>query len=382
MKKTILLIILAGFQLSSPAQRSKVLSVFQLIETAKFREAKEIIEEAIVHDKTSQWHKTWFARGLLCQTAHEQGVKENDKKKSELYPDQIYVAYDSYEKALSLDVRGRLNDQIAQQYVLLSNDFQKSGLLHYQRKEYRDAFRAFEHALKITNSPVLTVKVDTGLIYNTALAAFESREWDRAIEYLDRLNKNSHSVNTALLLFNAYIANDDTISAEEVLREGIERYNDNEILVLQLVDLLYNVNEAEEAISILDLASARDTSNYIYPFTKGLLHQKLEQYHEAIKAYEQAVKTAPAEIKNYYHIGICYYNIGVEIEENARSIDSRQAFRAEKERSKEAFENAVIWLEKAHARDQDDPDIIVKLYQLYQYLQKGDEKNSLESKIN
>ncbi len=52
----------------SPAQKSKVMASFQLIETGKYEEAKKSIEEAIADKKTEQWPRTWYARGLLCQT--------------------------------------------------------------------------------------------------------------------------------------------------------------------------------------------------------------------------------------------------------------------------------------------------------------------------
>ena len=82
---------------------------FQLIETGKYEEAKKSIEEAIGDKKTEQWHRTWYAKGLLCQTAYREGVDKNDKKKSELYPDQLYLAFDSYQKARSFDKRGKLD---------------------------------------------------------------------------------------------------------------------------------------------------------------------------------------------------------------------------------------------------------------------------------
>lgn len=90
----------------SPLQKGKLISVFHLIEIAQYEEAKKVIEE-MIKDKTYQkWPKTWYARGIICQNAYQEGIKKKDKKKTELYPNQLFVAFESFEKALSLDKRG------------------------------------------------------------------------------------------------------------------------------------------------------------------------------------------------------------------------------------------------------------------------------------
>ena len=383
MKRLFFLIsILFGISLLLPAQKFKVITVFQLIENAKFDEAKKAIEESVIEEKTMNWYKTWYARGLLCQTAYREGIKAKDKKKYELYPDQLNVAFDSYEKALSLDKRERFAAQVAPMYVLLANDFQTTGENHFNYKKYEEALKAFENALKIMESPILTVQTDTNLVYNTALAAYECKNWDKAISYLSILHGYNYSVNASHLLFTAYLEKKDTISAEKVLREGIDNYKDNEDLILLLVNLLYNKDDAERILSILDKAISRDTSNYIFPYTKGLIYQKTEQYQKAIETYQEAIMLAPDELKIYTNLSTCYYNSGVEIEENARNITNNRAFQEEKTKSDAAFDTAVTWLEKAHEKDKENQSVAMKLYHLYKALNMTDKLKSLENQDN
>ena len=103
-------ILLTGVFTGTAAQKSRVLAVFQMIDQGKYEEAREAIELAVWNDKTSRWYRTYYAKGLLCQTAYEEGYPKKDKKKTTLYPDQLYVAYASYEKALDLDNRKKLKD--------------------------------------------------------------------------------------------------------------------------------------------------------------------------------------------------------------------------------------------------------------------------------
>jgi tetratricopeptide (TPR) repeat protein len=374
MRLIFLIIIFFGCSLISHAQRSKVISVFQLIETAKYDEAKKAIEEAITDEKTMEWPKTWYARGLLCQTAYE-------KKKTELYPDQLFVAFDSYEKALSLDSRGRIEAQVAPRYTLLANEFQKVGERSFSSRKYKDALSAFEKALQINRSPILSVQLDTSLVYNTALAAYEAKEWEKATGYLSILHKDNYSPNVSHLLYTVYLEQRDTLSAKRVLMEGINNHKKNEELVLLLVDLLFQTDDSERAIIILDSVSSANPSKYIFPYTKGLVYQKTSKYREAIIAYEEAVNLAPDEIKIYANIGTCYYNIGVEIDENARAIAHNRTFLEEKAKSVAAFESAVEWLEKAFEKEPKNQQIISKLYQLYNALLITDKTESLKNQI-
>lgn len=373
MNRLIIFLLFIGFSSILHAQKSKVISVFQLIETAKYEDAKKAIEEAIIDEKTMEWPRTWYARGFLCQTA-------NDKKKSDLYPDQLYVAFESYEKALELDARGRVEVQLAPLYVLLANDFQKLGEKHFNSKKYKDALKAFEHALQINRSPILTVKIDTNLVYNTALAAYESKDWGKAIGYLSMLHKNNYSTNVTHLLFTGYLENGDTLSAERVILEGIEHYDDKEVLVLLLVDHLF-LRDVDRAVSILDVASASGPDKYIYPYTKGLIYQKTNQYQKAIDAYKEAIDLAQDELKIYKNMGTCYYNIGVEIEENSRAIINNKSFLEEKAKSIVAFESAVNCLEKVYEKDPRDQQVIVKLYELYKVLHITDKLNIMKEQI-
>jgi tetratricopeptide (TPR) repeat protein len=371
MRKSILFISLfIAWSLTLHAQRSKVLGAFQLIENNKFEEAKIAVEEAIQYKKTKDWTKTWYARGLLAQTAYEKGIKEKDKKKYELYPDQLYVAYDSYQKSLKLDKNGRMDSQIAPLFVKLANDFLKISENFYKEKDYKEAFRGFELALKINKSSILSLELDTSLLYNTALAAYQSEEWEKASGYLQQLNEYKYSPNIPQLLHAAFLAQGDTASAENALAEGVVIYAYDKDLVLLYADMLYHKKEFKKAVLVLDSAAVKDSSNAVFFYTKGLLYQKLDQYKKAIKAYEQSVAANPNKVETYSNIAACYYNMAVVIEEKARDISDMNLYHAEKLKSDAARESALEWYEKAYKKDPGNQSIFEQLNKLKQFLGK------------
>jgi tetratricopeptide (TPR) repeat protein len=373
----ILLLSVSTFTVS--AQKSKVLATFQLIETEKYKEAKEAIEEALTEKSTKNWSWTWYARGMLAQKAYEKGMKENDKKKYELYPDQLNVAYESYDKALKLDNRGRLNDQIAPNYVLLANDFKQQAEKNFKRENYDKAANAFENALKINKSKILSVKLDSNLIYNTALSAYLAKDWDKANTYFNALNENNYSPNIPLLLATGHLEKEDTLSAKNVLSNAINRYDENRDLVLLLADLHYKTDDTEEAIALLDSIGNKKPDMYIYPYTKGLIYQKSGDYKPAIEAYEEALKSAPdtSNARIYSHIGSSYYNIGVEIQQNARTIASNRIYQREKEKASAAFKSALKAYEKAYEKNPNNEELSSKLNRLYDLLDIQDKITGL-----
>lgn len=377
----ILTILLLGSALMVQAQKSKVIAVFHLIETSKYGEAKTAIEEAIKDERTWGWPRTWYARGLLCQTAYEEGKKENDKNKVELYPDQLEVALESYRKALSYDRSGRMDEQVAPYLVKLANEFLETGEKHYKNGKYKEALEAYEHAIDINENPVLTMKKDTNLVYNAALAAYRSQDWDKATDYLTMLNEHRYAPNVPLLLSHIHLAQEDSAAAVEALREGVEKYDYHEEVVLELTDMLYQTSEINEAVNVLERALALNPEQHVFPYTTGLVYQKAERYSEAIESYKAALELAPDEGKIYRHIGTCYYNMGVDIRERARSINNINRYRREKARSTESFQSAVTWFEKTLGKEPGNREVMEKLSELYKLLNQSEKFNSMKEQL-
>ena len=368
----------SGCALWKPLQKSQIISVFHLIETAKYNEAKGAVEELINDEESAKWARLWFARGLLSQTAYREGIKKNDKKLTELYPDQLYVAFDSYERAVELDTKGGLEKDLKPNYILLVNDFQQLGEKEFKAGNYPEALKAFEHALCIKDMIETKSEIDTALVFNAALAAYEGRNWEKASEHLGLLDKLKYSPNVTHLLYESRLADGDTLSARKVLEQGISTFEEEQTLVLLLADLLVRLDLQEEAIEVLDGAIERSPENAVFHETKGLIYQKEELYPQAIASYKEAVALDPGDLMAFLNIATCYYNIGVEIEENTYNMTNIYLVQREKEKSAEAMKAAEDWLDKVYAKDPENREIRERLMELYQMLRIDDKANSLK----
>ena len=383
MKRLFLLMFLfSGCSVLSPLQKSKFIAVSHLIEVNNFEEAKVLVDELVNDQESAKWPRSWYVQGLLSQDAYRDGMRRNDKNKFEMYPDQLYLAYESFEKARELDKKGRYDKQLAPRYVLLANDFQRMGERHFTAKKYDEALRAFQQALIITQSPILSMRSDHDLIYNTAIAAYEAGKKDKALELLTQLDDYNYSPNVAHLLFTTHLEKGDTLAAEKVLLTGIDKYDNNENLVLLLADLLNQRGHWGRAIRVLDRAALKSPAAHVYPYTQGLIHHKRGHYNRAIEAYEKAFVLAPNETIIPTNIATCYYNIGVEIEENARNINNSRIVQEEREKSAAAFASAVKWLDKAYEKESRNQAVNMKLYQLYRALSENEKARSVQGRIH
>ncbi len=373
----ILIFIVYGCTVSSSLKKSRVISLYHLIEIGKYEDAKVVADEMVEGETSLKWSNAWYARGYLCQTAYSKGMSKNDPKLYELYPDQLYVAWESYEKARTLDGGRRMERHLAPKYVLLANDFQRLGVKNFEKENYIASLRAFEHALKIELLPFLSLNPDTLLAYNTALAAYESKNWKKAIKYFGRLHNYRHSENATHLLFNANLFSGDTAKAEKVLFEGIGFYNDHEKLVFLLTGLLYNDSRPDEAIKVIDKAIAEDPDNFRYFYNKGLIFQKTGRYSDAIDTYIKSLKFDQDNLRVYANIATCFYNIGVAYEESTLKLTRNDEVKKERVKSKKAFRSALSWLDSAIAKQPQREEVISKLSQLYMAMGKTDKTKLL-----
>lgn len=382
MKHTIAILILASLTSVLSGQKSKVLAVKQMMDAGKYEEARKAIDLAVENPKTSDWPRTYYTKALLCQTAYEQGIEKNDSKKTTLYPDQLFVAYNSYEKALELDVRERLHGQIRQKYFLLANDFRKMGLRLYQKKEYEGALRAFEHAIFIGDSELISAKADTNLLYNAGMAAFEGENWEKATKYLGQLHEAAYSPASSLLLSEACLQAGDTIESEEIMLNSLELYQYRDTLVMYAVDHLVNKESLDTAIAVLDKAIEARPDNYRFLWARALVYEKMNRNEDAIRSFMLATELSEDNPELFYHLGVCFYNIGIDLRESALKISENDAYQEARKEYLGKFKEAVHWFERSYELDPANENTASRLYQLYYQLQMKDKQLFLEQQRN
>lgn len=356
MKKTIFLFVLILSVTTGFAQKGKVSSAQSYKDGGKLDKAVEAIESTIdpsndKSEKTLEWPKTWEVRGEIYQAIY-QSKDANIKKLSD---NPLAEALKSYKKALDLDDKNRNDNSIKIKLTLLISDFTDQAVQAFHDNNYELALQSFKQILEIQDLPLMVdaenpQAVDTVIIFNAGLAAYNAEKYDEAIKYYEEAAKHDYNgARTYELISSSYILKQDTVNAVEALQAGFEKYPDNSSIMVQLINIYLNSNKVDEAMKYLELAIENDPNNASFHFARGSLYDKINELDKAVEAYKKAIEIKEDYADAYYNLGAIYYNKGVKQIEVANDVPTNQPekFEEEKEKADVEFKKAIEPMENA-----------------------------------
>lgn len=389
MKRTIILLALIIACSATYAQKGKVTTAQSLKEAGKIKEAFETIEETVDPSnsksaKSIPWAKTWEVRGEIYQAI---GQSADESIKS-LADDPLTVALESYQKALELDTKGNNSKSVKIKLTLLTNDLTNQAINAFQVEDYNKALKTFEQILEVNNMPVVKEDnpdaVDTVIIFNAGLAAYNDGNYEKAVEYYKESAKYGYNgARTYNLIAASYQMMKDTTSALETLREGYGKYpNDNPVLE-SLIQIYMDLDKTDEALDNLEKAIVQDPTNPRYHFAQGALYEKLGREEEAINTYKKAIEADSEFFNAYYNLGALYYNKGVQQSEVAKEVPANEndKYEAEMAKADEWFAVALPYMEKCNEIEANDGMVLESLKNLYYRLKEMDKYNAVLEQI-
>ncbi len=389
MKRTTILFVLLFAVTCVFAQKGKVTSALSYKESGKLDKAVESIEETIdANNPKSEgsitWPRTWEVRGEIYQAIFQ--TKDENYKK--LSSDPLTVAYDSYLKALQLDDKDRFSKSVKIKLTLLIGDLTNQAVAAFNEENYEKALLSFEEIIGIEQTPVYKAEdsnsVDTVIIFNAGLAAYNAAKYDKAIEYYKEAAKYKYNgAKTYSLIASSYFQKEDTVSALQVLQDGLKEYSDNGALLVEIINIYLNANKVDDAMRYLDIAISQDPKNSSYYFARGTLYDKLQKTDEATASYLKAIEYKDDYFDAYYNLGALYYNKGVKQVDVANAVPSNQPekYEEEKEKADIEFKKAIPYMEKAHEINPTDKFTMESLKTLYYRLKMLDKHAEIIEKM-
>lgn len=374
---TILIMLLIGFS-TVFAQKGKVTSALNYITTGNLEKAKEAIEQAMTHEKSKDLAKTYYAKGRVLQAVAE----SKDTNIMKLYENPLPEAFKEYQKAIELDEKGKMEKLVNLQYPLLSNDFITLGIEMFQAGKHKEAMEAFEYSLEIGKTPLFDGAVDTSVVFNAGLAAYNAKIWDKAIIYFTQSKDLEYDdPNLYPLMKESYMGSGDTLSAVNCLKEGFEKYPENEAIIINLINYYIESGANEEALEYLNIGIEADPDNYSYYFGKGLAYEKMDRVDEAIESYKKSIELKDDYFNTYYNLGALYFNRGVNQIEIANEIMDNEEYIIAKAKGDAEFAKALPYMEKGHEVNPEDVSTMETLKTLYYRLKMMDKHAEMDEKI-
>jgi tetratricopeptide (TPR) repeat protein len=389
MKKTIILLALVLTVSATFAQKGKVTSAQNFKDTGKLDKAFEAIEEAIdptneKAEKSIPWPKTWEVRGDVYQAI----AASKDANIKALSDDPLSVALESYKKALELDEADKFGKSIKIKLTLLTNDLTNQAVEAFQAEDFDKALKSFEQILDIQEIDIVKQDnpdaIDTVIIFNSGLAAYNAKNYEKAVKYYSEAAKHGYNgARTYGLVSESYMLMQDTVGALKAVQEGFEKYPTDNTVLTSMIDLYLKLDKTEEAMKYLNMAIEQDPNNVTYYFAQGTLYERFGEEENAVGSYTNAIKIDPTFFNAYYNLGALYYNKGVKQIEFANSVPANDnaKYEAELKKADVWFEKSLPFMEKCEEINGDDAMTLESLKNLYYRMKQMDKYNAILEKL-
>lgn len=338
-----------------------------------------LLNKALEDDKTKDWAKTYYARGVLFK-AISTTENKSFKKLSE-YP--LVDASINFEKALISNGVATIKTLLDLAMLNLPNDIINAAITYYNEENFAAAFLYFERTFELKQQALYGEEIDTAIIFNTALMAQRAENYDAAIKYYSMaVEYNYGDGDTYSLLADSYKANNDTENYLNTLKVGFKKYPDNQSLFGNLINyFLTDSDDPKEAIEYLDYAIAVKPNNATLYSGKAIFFDKIGEKESSIENYEKAIELDGEFFEAYYNLGVLYFNDAIALTEIANEIKDNKKYEEAKEVADNKFKESLPYLEKAYELNTEDVALANTLRNLYYRLQMSDKYEALNKII-
>lgn len=374
-KYTILLVLLFTISMIGNAQTGKRNAAKANLDGGKIAKAKELIDLAIVHDKTKDDAKTWLYYGQI----YSQIGASADEAITSLDPDALSKALEAFKKSASLDEKNALYLEMSNNVLQLANTFYSNGIASFEAKVYDKAIASFD---KASAANLVIDVVDTMTIYATALSASNGGINDVAKEkYSELIDMDYDNAAIYSELANVYKNEENFEKAEEILGLGRAKYPNNNGILIAEINILLGQGRFEEVIAKLKASIALEPENASLYLALGDSYKEIKNSDEAVNYYTQALEINPDYFLALYNLGVVYYSKAFDLNMSANDLgfDEIDEYNKVMDEANEYFLKGLPYFKRAYAIDPEDADVLKALRQIYTSTKQMDKLKELNN---
>ena len=379
MKKITFLLLAVIISAAATAQKGKITAAETFIREGAFDKAKEAIETAITNPKSMGLAKTYYVKGRLCQAAFD----SSDPKFMELYPDILMEAYKNFEKAIELDPKLKNTIIRDNAYALLGNSLLNDAINKFNVRDFKGAMASFERNVMVSASDMYVGMVDTLVIFNAGLAAYNAELYNEAIAHFRTCTlSGTEDTKPYIFMSDSYLKMKDTANAEGVLMDGYKAYPDTLDIILQATQFYLDANNSDKAFEFVHRAMEMDPENYILYLVEGSLYMKLEKYPKAIESLKASLAKNPAQFESNYNIGLCYVSMANDMLNEANMIADNREYEIAKDKAFEVMKEALPFFLDAEKANPTSLATLEFLREIYLKLKMMPEFETYKAKVD
>ena len=374
--RQLLTISLTLFCIVAYAQKPNINKAKALYDKGELSEAKTIIDQAIVYEKTMGKAKTWYYRGLIYATLDTlnkepgalEAAMESFKKTIEIDPDQKSVS--EFTSAGISNVDSRIQSYYGYYY--------NEAIDSYQAEDFAAATENFEKAFYIMPS-------DTNAIMNAAYAATAMEDEERAKTNLKKaIESGATDRNLYLRLYNYAIQAEQLDEALSIIRSAREVHPNDVNIQKYEINILIQQEKVDEAKAGIENAIAKEPNNPDLHFSLGVIHEELKALDEARASYKKAMEIDPNHFNSTFNLGVMVFNESNELikERNALSYKEEKKYNELSRQINERLTEALPYWEKLYELNGTDETVLETLKYIYVNLKMNDKAEKIADELD
>ncbi|NOY36714.1 MAG: tetratricopeptide repeat protein [Chlorobi bacterium] len=357
------------------SQKGKVASALTYLENNEVEKALQAITAAEQNEKTKDWYRTYYVKGRILQAIAE----SKDEKIKGLAENPALGAFENYNKATKLDEKGKIAKTIELNLPMLAADFINKAVEEFQAQDFVNSMKSFEYALEVQKDPVFGDVIDTTIVYNAGLAAYNGKLWDDAIKYFKKtIDLDYGSGALYVLLKNCYMQKGDSATALKVLQDGFNKYPSDQNVIVELINFyLLGTHDNQAALNYIKLAKDKDPTNASIYFAEGFAMDQVGKTDSAIISYQKAIELDSTLFNAYYNLGALIFNNGVAAFDSCANVMDNTQYKKCIDEADKSFARSLPYLEKAHELNPKETNTMETLKVLYYRLKMFDKRDKL-----
>lgn len=340
MKKIILTTLIASFTLGLFAQNLN--KVKDMLKNNELDKAKAGIDQLLTNPKQQKNAEVWFTKAKIYGA-----IATNDQFKT-LVPDGRADAFEAIKKAVELDKNETTTfltlENYKPVYDLYGGYFDQAAA-QYNAEKYEDALSTFKKSSTvgeyIFSQGWGLAKLDTTLVYYSALAAMNAKKEDEAAAAFQKLadakigTKPEH-VTIYRFLAKYYLDKKDIPNMQKYIKQGVELYPKDDYLPLVEFDYLRNQGDKKAIYAKYEELIKSNPENFdmIVDYANELFNEthvsdvkdRPADYNDRIvkieSLYKQALALKPDALEANLNLAKHYFNQALFLEEDANKIKS------------------------------------------------------------
>ncbi|WP_066632011.1 tetratricopeptide repeat protein [Labilibacter marinus] len=384
MKKTILFLAVVMTFSAAIAQKGKVTTATTLLEQGDAEKAKDAIDAAVASEKSNTWPKTFIVAAKVYTQLAQDGKVD----------DGVVKAYEFYLKAIELDKKGdekgkkigKYKKEIGQALLFFSSQLTNAGVEAFNEEDFKTAVAAFDGLLLLnTNEYLVAVqgeKLDTAIMFNTALAAYNGKDWENAEKYFNKSIDVKYGGGDAIILMHQmYAEQGDSAKMGPNLTRGFETYPEDDRILTQLINYYLETKQNDKALDYLNKAVESDATNPSFYYARGVLNDNSGNFDAALADYSKCLEVDSEYFNAYYNMGVMYFNRGVEEMNDANKETDFKKFDAKKAIAEATFKKSLPHFENGLKIKPEDVGTLESLKTLYYRFEMNDKYNEVNEKL-